>query len=126
MPNRLSAGMTAGRSIEVAAREPKIFQQSNWSIYLEVTMILQSSTTLVDASAAPPVDEIEALLGYREQEEVDAALTSGEPSTTILSSGPNPQAIAVAARVSPRAFDLIVNYETGGRPYYERILKARP
>jgi GH24 family phage-related lysozyme (muramidase) len=31
-----------------------------------------------------------------------------------------------ATHVSPRAFTLIVNHETGGRAYYEHVYKARP
>lgn len=72
------------------------------------------------------VDQIEALLAYREREETEAEAPSTDPSATILASTPSQQAMDAAARVSSRAFKLIVEYETGGRPYYERVLKNRP
>ena len=86
----------------------------------------QSSSLLPDKVFGGTSDELAALLGYREQQEVDAEDAPGDPGAGLLSTDPSPQAIQAAARVSPRAFDLIVSYETGGRPYYEHVLKARP
>ena len=68
-----------------------------------------------------PEDEQEALLGYREREEI-AAEAEAEPVAETAAAGD----AAAAARISKRAFDLIVEYETGGRAYYEQKYKSRP
>ncbi|MDQ0512157.1 hypothetical protein [Ancylobacter amanitiformis] len=71
----------------------------------------------------------EALLGYRERDAFDAAERAeggDEALVGVLATVPSPAALAAAARVSGRAFRLIVDYETGGRSYYERIIKSRP
>ena len=86
----------------------------------------QSSSLLPDKILGLPADEIAALLGYREQQEVDAEDAPGDPGAGLLSTDPSPQAMQAAAHVSPGAFDLIVSYETGGRPYYEHVSNARP
>ena len=74
--------------------------------------------------SAQVIEAIEALLAYREREEVEASDT--EASAESLSPEPSPTAVAAAARVSARAYKLIVEYETGGRAYYDRVIKSRP
>jgi hypothetical protein len=67
----------------------------------------------------------EATLGYREREEI--ALDE-QPTADDLTAAPAAaaNADAAAARVSPPAFRLIVDYETGGRAFYESVIKSRP
>ena len=73
------------------------------------------------------VAEIESVitaLGYREQEEIaaEAAVEIG----AAAAAAPSAQAVTAAARVSDRAFKLIVDYETGGKAFYEQVIKSRP
>jgi hypothetical protein len=70
------------------------------------------------------IESVIATLGYREREEV-AAETAVEFGPAVAAA-PSEQALAAAARVSDKAFKLIVDYETGGRAFYENIIKSRP
>jgi DNA/RNA endonuclease G (NUC1) len=60
-----------------------------------------------------------AMLAYREREE--AGTTPTEMAEIAA-----PDGAALAAAVSPRALDLIIGYETGGRAFYENYYKKRP
>lgn len=66
--------------------------------------------------AAPSADELFEMLGYREE---PAASGRGGPEATPLD-------IAWTDAISARARDFIVRWETGGRPFYEQVIKARP
>jgi hypothetical protein len=63
---------------------------------------------------------LERALADREAEEVEAEMAAAglEAATPVP---PN-----VAARVSPRTYELIVRHETGGRTYYEKKMKKCP
>ena len=67
--------------------------------------------------------ELEALLGYREAEEFEAAENRSEPAPggIFAFAGMGP-----ARSISKRATELIIDYETGGRAYYERHFRSRP
>lgn len=68
--------------------------------------------------AAPLSDaEIEEALAHREPEPIGTL-----PAPSVLER-PSPDWRDV---VSPAAYEFIVTWETGGRPYYERIIKGRP
>jgi hypothetical protein len=70
------------------------------------------------------VEGVIAALGYREREE-----TAAEDATEFgpaVAAAPSEQAVAASARVSEKAFNLIVDYETGGRAFYEHVIKSRP
>lgn len=64
--------------------------------------------------------EIEAALGDREREEVLAQYVASAEE------GPGVDPALAATRVSTAAFDLVVRHETGGRAFYEQIIKGRP
>jgi len=72
-------------------------------------------------SATPP-DPIALALADREAETVlaDELKRALPPQITAE------ELAALADRVSPKAYALIVRHETGGRDYYERVYKARP
>lgn len=74
--------------------------------------------------AASDIDAVEAMLAYREREELDPAALA--EIGAAIAAEPSAAAIAAAARVSERAFKLIVDYETGGRAFYENVIKSRP
>ncbi|WP_315837678.1 peptidoglycan-binding protein [Bradyrhizobium prioriisuperbiae] len=76
--------------------------------------------------SAAELDAVTALLAYREREEIAAEAAVADLSTVTVAADLPQAAIEAAARVSDRAFQLIVNYETGGKPYYERVIKSRP
>ena len=73
---------------------------------------------------AAEIDSVITALSYREREEViaEAAADIGASAEAV----PSAQAIAAAGRVSDKAFKLIVDYETGGRAFYEQVIKQRP
>jgi len=89
-------------------------------------------TELTAAELAPlglaqkDIDNVGAMLGYREREELDPQGAATVSAGAATAGDPSPAAIAAAARVSDRAFKLIVDYETGGKPFYESIIKSRP
>lgn len=64
----------------------------------------------------PGEDELIEMLGYREgASEASSAMTEG------------PGAAADWRDViSQRAYDFIVGWETGGKAYYERVIRSRP
>jgi hypothetical protein len=62
---------------------------------------------------------LEAALADREAEEVARDLGLEEP---VAAFGP----ADASERVSPEAYKLIVQHETGGRTYYEKVYKGRP
>ena len=61
---------------------------------------------------------IEEALGYREDPAPPSRDDSGLESTQLPA---NPRGC-----ISKTAVDLIVRFETGGKPYYERVVKGRP
>lgn len=67
--------------------------------------------------------ELEALLAYREagQLEPDASHDALAPAALFAFS-----AAGATRGISKRATDLIIEYETGGRTYYERHFRSRP
>ncbi len=71
-------------------------------------------------------EAFEALLAYRERQEVELEELGTEPGVSVLATAPSADAIAAAKRVSPTAFKLIVDYETGGRAFYDTVIKQRP
>ncbi|OEO33123.1 hypothetical protein VW23_008140 [Devosia insulae DS-56] len=71
-------------------------------------------------------EEFEALLAYRERELEEVELENLAPEASVLATAPSAEAIAAAARVSAAAFKLIVDYETGGRAFYDTVIKKRP
>ncbi|MEY9136500.1 hypothetical protein ACVMII_005397 [Bradyrhizobium diazoefficiens] len=73
---------------------------------------------------ASEIENVVTALGYREREEIGAEVAA-EIGTTVEAI-PSEQAIAAAQRVSEKAFGLIVDYETGGRAFYEQVIKSRP
>lgn len=87
-----------------------------------------STTSLEDhlGLSAAELDAVAALLAYRERDQVAAEAAAADMSTITVAAELSQAAIDAAARVSDRAFQLIVNYETGGKSYYERVIKSRP
>jgi hypothetical protein len=88
-----------------------------------------STTSSADLGlTAAELDAVAALLAYREREEIAAelAVEAGVSATVAAAGAISAEAISAAARVSDRAFKLIVDYETGGKAYYERVIKSRP
>lgn len=77
-------------------------------------------------ASSDEIDAVVAMLAYREREELAAEDASAAPTAGVLSAGASAQASAAAARVSVAAFKLIVDYETGGRAFYENVIKSRP
>jgi len=79
--------------------------------------------------SAAEIESVITALGYREQEEI-AAETAAAIGTAAAAAPSAPAvaaaAVAAAARVSDRAFKLIVDYETGGKTFYEQVIKSRP
>jgi GH24 family phage-related lysozyme (muramidase) len=71
-------------------------------------------------------EAFEALLAYRERELEEVEPENLAPEASVLASAPSADAIAAAARVSAAAFKLIVDYETGGRAFYDTVIKKRP
>jgi len=69
-------------------------------------------------------EAFEALLAYRELEEV--VLEDIGPEASVLAAAPSAEGIAAAKRVSAAAFKMIVDYETGGRAFYDNVIKQRP
>jgi hypothetical protein len=67
----------------------------------------------------PPLShaEIEEALAYREPEPI------GAPRAAPLAERPLPDWPDV---VSSAAYDFIITWETGGRPYYEQVIEGRP
>ncbi|WP_145108052.1 hypothetical protein [Cereibacter sediminicola] len=65
--------------------------------------------------AAPSAEDLFEMLGYREAETSDA----GTVEATVLD-------IPWSDAISERARGFIVGWETGGRAFYERVIKARP
>ncbi len=74
---------------------------------------------------AAELADLEANLAYREQEEWFAEEIATAESPAEARAGA-PEAIAAAGRVSQPAFKLIVDYETGGKAYYEQTIRSRP
>ncbi len=88
---------------------------------------MDDSATLAALGAnSDEIDAIMATLAYREREELGAAGALREPAVGARSAGAGAQAVAAAGRVSDAAFKLIVDYETGGRGFYENVIKSRP
>jgi GH24 family phage-related lysozyme (muramidase) len=71
-----------------------------------------------DRIASPEDAELEALLAYREAEELD--------SDEVVTDAAALENVAASRSISKRATELIIEYETGGRAYYERHYKSRP
>lgn len=71
-------------------------------------------------------EAFEALLGYRERQEIELEELGGELEASVLAAAPSAEAMAAAARVSAAAFKMIVDYETGGRAFYDTVIKKRP
>ena|SRR4028119_1939271 len=67
--------------------------------------------------------ELEALLGYREPEEFKGDESADAPAPAAFFAF---AAAAAPPRISQRATDLIIEYETGGRSNYERHFRSRP
>ena len=97
----------------------------------------RSASDLLLADLIPPDDTLPAILGLpraeiearqaamadREREIVDDELPAVAEDTEAAR-GPSPAELA--QRVSQEAFGLIVQHETGGRTYYEKVYKKRP
>jgi hypothetical protein len=60
-----------------------------------------------------------AAIADREAQQIQEQLNEPEPPVDF---GPD----APANHISPAAYDLIVQHETGGRSYYEKVYKGRP
>lgn len=75
--------------------------------------------------SAAEIESVITALGYREREEI-AAEAAAEIGAAAAAPPPSAQAVTAAARVSDRAFKLIVDYETGGKAFYEQVIKSRP
>jgi GH24 family phage-related lysozyme (muramidase) len=71
-------------------------------------------------------EAFEALLAYREQQEVELEELGATPEVSVLAAAPSQAAIEAARRVSAAAFKMIVDYETGGRAFYDNVIKQRP
>jgi hypothetical protein len=70
------------------------------------------------------IESVFTALGYREREEVIAE--RARDFDAAAEAVPSAQAVEAATRVSDKAFKLIVDYETGGRAFYEQVIKQRP
>lgn len=71
-------------------------------------------------------EAFEALLAYREQQEIELEELGMVPEAAVLAAAPSAEAMAAAKRVSAAAFKMIVDYETGGRAFYDNVIKQRP
>lgn len=67
--------------------------------------------------------ELEALLAWREREDHEPNERQDAPAPAALFAF---AAAAAARKISPRATELIIEYETGGKDYYERHFRSRP
>lgn len=113
---------TFGSVIEAALRREAPVQEipAQAALAPEAAVIAGAAPApdeLDDTGGGP--EEIPAIFAYREALEQ----AGGEPAA------PADLALEAADRllaISPRAYDLIVRHETGGRAYYEGVYKARP
>lgn len=70
---------------------------------------------------ARAIADIEAMLAIREREEIAEEERPAPPVETFA-----PPPGLLASRVSRRAIDLIVEFETGGRTYYQKVIREHP
>lgn len=83
-------------------------------------LLLTGVLPLDDAEARSPIVGVtRPMLAYREQEEGDPRSGTAPSASAVLES-------ISASRASEKACNLIVEYETGGRAYYENHYKKRP
>ena len=79
----------------------------------------RGNLTLLDQLLERVTDgTIEEAMGYRE-DPAPPSTNTGDLESTQLPAKPRDC-------ISRTAYDLIVRFETGGRPYYERVVKGRP
>jgi hypothetical protein len=86
-----------------------------------------STTSSADLGlTAAELEAVAALLAYREREEIAAELAAeaGVSATVAAAGAISAEAISAAARVSDRAFKLIVDYETGGKSGLSRAVRS--
>lgn len=83
---------------------------------------VNDATGELDSASAAAVAEFDELLAYREAEEIIAEGVDLEP----IVGGRDVNRADTEVRISEAGFELIVNFETGGRRYYERVLGAKP
>ena len=76
-----------------------------------------------DTRRAAPRGEIDEALADREAQAIVAEMRAVRRSAAPAMSPA--QVKALAARVSAKAYALIVRHETGGRPYFEKVYKGR-
>lgn len=71
------------------------------------------------------VAQLEALLAYREREEWELE-DSADVEDLISTEAVSASGQELAGRLSERAIQLIIDYETGGKAFYENHYKSRP
>ena len=74
----------------------------------------------------PEAAALQEALAYRESAEVQEALAAEKRDFTAFEAELPGLGVELAKRVSPKAYALIVQHETGGRKYYEKVYGARP
>jgi GH24 family phage-related lysozyme (muramidase) len=77
----------------------------------------------IDQMATAQDAELEALLAYREAEEIEEGGSGSQAAPAAVFAF---VAVSQVRRISKRATDLIIDYETGGRSYYEQHFRSRP
>jgi DNA/RNA endonuclease G (NUC1) len=108
----------AQEGLEAAAAEPIAMRGS--AAQLLLTDVLAPDDTLPRLLGLPPegVRAMRSALAEREA----AQLTAEESGAALETLGPE----SMGLQISPAAYDLIVRHETGGRAYYETVIKKRP
>lgn len=95
-----------------------------------------NASDLLLADIVPPDDTLPAVLGLAQSEirarqtamaDREAAMAGAElPSMAATFGARGSSPVDLAQRVSQQAYRLIVQHETGGRAYYEKVYKKRP
>jgi hypothetical protein len=74
---------------------------------------------VVEPDPIDPSASFAAAIADREAQQVQEQLNEPEPPISFAPDSP-------VNHVSPAAYNLIVQHETGGRGYYEKVYKGRP
>lgn len=93
------------------------------SLLLSDMLPLDDALPAALGMTAQEISTVGAALALREAVQNDAP-GSADPDGGAEAIGGTPA--DAAARVSPRAYALIVQHETGGQAYYEQVYKSRP
>lgn len=71
-------------------------------------------------------EDILRMLAYREREEFFVTAAAAQSSIRTAAVAPLPKPDALVAMLSPESREAIVGFETGGKSYYNGVIKERP